>query len=118
MLCLSPGYTQTVLVDSLKRKFTTQTSDSARAFTLMELSQAYTYYYPDSCLKYALQAQSLAERIKNDNWIFWAEVAIHNAWYVFGNYPQELACCYKSLALAKKIKDPYVTGFSDGMFSN
>jgi len=96
----------------------TRQTDSAKVFTLIGLSDAYKLYYPDSSLVYAQRALTLSEKLKDDRWIFWSEVEVSDALIFLGNYLLELEYCFKAAALAKKINDPYISGFSDGMLSN
>lgn len=113
----SVAYTQTTSIDSLKKVLVTQKNDTSKIWTLINLSQAYQQYYPDSSLVYAQHALTLSEKLNDDRGIFWSEVEISSALIFLGNYLLELEYCFKAAALAKKINDPYILGFSDAMLS-
>ncbi len=114
----SAAHTQTTSIDSLKKVLVTQKNDTSKVWTLINLSDAYKLYYPDSSLVYAQNALTLSEKLNNDYGIFWSEVEISDALMFLGNYLLELEYCFTGAAIAKKINDPYILGWSDGMLSD
>jgi two-component system NtrC family sensor kinase len=63
LLYLFAAYTQTQWVDSVKKVLSTQKEDTNKVTTLINLSGAYRFSYPDSGLVYAQKALSLAEKL-------------------------------------------------------
>jgi signal transduction histidine kinase len=96
----------------------TQKEDTNKVTTLISLSGAYRFSYPDSGLVYAQRALSLAEKLNSDVGTFWSIGAINGSLYVLGNYALELDYAFKALPLAKKINTPYTIGFSNGWLSD
>jgi len=118
LLCSFAAYTQTAWIDSVKKVITTQKPDTNRVNSLIKLSDAYRFSYPDSALVYAQQALLVAEKLQDDNKIFESIIAVNGCLFVLGNYALELDYAYKALPLAKKINTPYTIGFSNGMISD
>ncbi|MEP7374001.1 MAG: ATP-binding protein [Chitinophagaceae bacterium] len=112
------SFSQTHLIDSLKKELATQQADTSKIRTLLHLSDAYRFSYPDSALAYAQQALSISEKIQDDGATFWSIVTINSALYVLGNYALELEYAFKALPLGKKLNTPYTIGFSNGMLSD
>ena len=71
-LCSISAYTQTAWIDSVKKVLSTQKEDTNKVNTLLNLSGAYRFSYPDSSLKYAQQALAISEKLHDDNDTFWA----------------------------------------------
>lgn len=105
-------------IDSLKRVLATETPDTNRVRTLYHLSIAYRSYYPDSSLVYAQQGLELAESLDYEVGIFWSMTAICGASRLTGNYPLELEYSFKALSLSKKLNDPRIKGFGNGVLSD
>ena len=118
LLCSFAAYTQTQWIDSVKKVLPTQKEDTNKVTTLISLSGAYRFSYPDSGLVYAQKALSLAEKLNSDEGTFWSIVGINQSLYVLGNYALELDYAFKALPLAKKINTPYTIGFSNGRLSD
>ncbi len=112
------AFTQTRWIDSVKKVAATQKADTNKVVTLISLSDAYRFSYPDTALEYAQQALSLAEKLNSDSAIFWSIVTVNGVLYVLGNYTMELDYAFKALPLAKKLNTPYALGFSNGMISD
>ncbi|MEP6947677.1 MAG: ATP-binding protein [Ginsengibacter sp.] len=111
-------FSQAQWIDSVKRALAKRKADTNKVNTLINLSDAYRFSYPDSALIYAQKALALAERLHSDNQIFWSVVAANASLYVLGNYTLELDYAFKALPIAKKLNNPYTTGFSNGMLSD
>jgi two-component system sensor histidine kinase UhpB len=105
-------------VDSLKGSLATEKADSNKVNTLISLSNYYELYSPDSSFIYAQLAINLAEKLHYDKGIFWAAAAMDGALIFTGNYPLELDCAFKALALSKKLNTPRTTGYANGMLSD
>ncbi len=105
-------------VDSIKNVLATQKADTNKVATLIGLSGAYRFSYPDSALVYAQKALSLAEKLNSDTYIFWSIAAVNGSLYVLGNYLLELDYAFKALPFAKKLNTPLTEGFSYGMLSD
>jgi tetratricopeptide (TPR) repeat protein len=105
-------------VDSLKKVLATQIADTNKVKTLFRLSASYRWYYPDSSLAYAQQALELGEILDYEVGIFWSMSAICGASILVGNYPLELEYAFKALSLSKKLNQPRITGFANGMVSD
>jgi signal transduction histidine kinase len=125
ILCSFTAYTQArgwyegrSGVDSLKKVLATQIADTNKVKTLSRLSSSYRLYYPDSSLAYAQQALELAEILDYEVGIFWSMAAICGASILVGNYPLELEYAFKALSLSKKLNNPRITGFGNGMLSD
>ena len=118
LVCTTPVFAQTAWIDSLKTVIPSQKSDTNKVNSLIKLSDALRFSFPDSALIYAHQALSLAEKLKFDNNIFWSIVAVNGSLYVLGNYALELDYAYKALPLAAKLNNPYTLGYSNGMLSD
>jgi two-component system sensor histidine kinase UhpB len=112
------AYTQDNYTDSLKRVLLIQKPDTNRVNSLISLSTACSFSYPDSGLVYAQQALSLAEKLQDDNKIFWSIVAMNGCLLVLGNYALELDYAYKALPLAKKLNSPATLSYSNGIISD
>lgn len=118
LLYSSVTYAQNAWLDSVKKVITTQKADTNKVNSLINLSEAYRFSYPDSSLMYAQQALSIAEKSQNDNTTFWSIVAVSGPLYVLGNYTLELDYALKVQALSKKLNTPYTTGYANGMLSD
>lgn len=125
VLCSFAAHTQTrgryaggASVDSLKEVLATQIADTNKVRTLFYLSYFYRWHYPDSSLYYAQQALDLSETINYEVGIFWSLSAICGASTLVGNYPLEIEYAFKALALSKKLNQPRMTGFANGMLSD
>lgn len=105
-------------IDSLKKDLKTQLSDTAKIYTLVDLSHYYQQFYPDSSLMYAQQALALAKKLEYEDGIFWSVASINSALIYTGNYPLELDYAFKALSLSKKINKPRSTGYAYGMLSD
>lgn len=105
-------------VDSLKKVLATQIADTNKVKTLLRLSGSYRWHYPDSSLNYAHQALDLAEILNFEVGIFWSMANICGASILVGNYPLELEYAFKALSLSKKLNQPRITGFANGMLSD
>ncbi len=105
-------------VDSLKKVLATQLEDTNKVKTLFRLSASYRWYYPDSSLAYAQQALELAEILDYEEGVFWSMTSICGASILVGNYPMELEYAFKALSLSKKLKNPRITGFGNGVLSD
>src|SRR4051812_3044084 len=90
------AYTQTQWIDSVKKVIATQKPDRNKVASLINLSDALNFSYPDSGLMYAQQALSLAEKLNSDTAIFWSIVSVNGSLYVLGNYPLELDYAFKA----------------------
>lgn len=125
LLCSFKAYTQArdshrhrSGIDSLKKVLATQAADTNRIRTLYHLSISYRSYYPDSSLVYAQQGLELAESLDYEVGIFWSMTAICGASRLTGNYPLELEYAFKALSLSKKLNDPRIKGFGNGVLSD
>ena len=105
-------------IDSLKKVLATQIADTNKVITLLRLSGSYRWHYPDSSLDYAHQALDLAGILNYEVGIFWSISAICGASILVGNYPVEIEYAFKALALSKKLNQPRMTGFANGMLSD
>ena len=56
---------KTQWIDSVKKVLPTQKADTNKVNTLLSLSGAYRFSYPDTALVYAQQALSLAEKLQD-----------------------------------------------------
>lgn len=104
--------------DSLKYVLHEQKEDTNKVKTLFQVSQSYRLYYPDSSLTYAQQALALAETLDYEVGIFWSMTAICGASILTGNYPLELEYAFKAFSLSKKLNNPRITGFGNGVLSD
>ena len=84
------AYAQNAWLDSVKKVITKQKADTNKINSLINLSEAYRFSYPDSALMYAQQALAIAEKLRDDNATFWSITAVSGALYVLGNYTLEL----------------------------
>jgi len=112
------AYAQNAWLDSVKKVITKQKADTNKINSLINLSEAYRFSYPDSALMYAQQALAIAEKLHDDNATFWSITAVSGALYVLGNYTLELDYALKMRALSKKLNTPYTTGYANGMLSD
>lgn len=104
--------------DSLKNVLHEQKEDTNKVKTLYYLSSSYRLYYPDSSLACAQQALKLAETLDYEVGIFWSMTAICGASILVGNYPLELEYAFKAFSLSKKLNNPRITGFGNGVLSD
>src|SRR5437879_808209 len=88
-------HAQNKYINSLKKGLPTQKADSNKVKTLINLSESYKFFAPDSALVYGQRALSLSEKLNFDPGIFWSIVAINKALYLLGNYALELDYAFK-----------------------
>ncbi len=112
------AHTQTAWIDSVKKVLPTHKEDKNKVASLINLSKAFGFYYPDSAFMYAQQALSLSEKLKSDSSIFWSIVAVNRSLFVLGNYALELDYAIKAFPIAKKLNTPYAISYSNGMLSD
>lgn len=105
-------------IDSLKNVLHEQKEDTNKVKTLYFLSISYRLHYPDSSLAYAQQGLELAETLDYEVGIFWSTTAICGASILVGNYPLELEYAFKAFSLSKKLNNPRITGFGNGVLSD
>ena len=110
------SFSQTPWTDSVKKTLPTITEDTVKIATLLDISWAYRFSYPDSSLVYAQQSLSLAEKIHSDERAFWSLVSINQSLYVLGNYALELDYAFKARSIAKKLNNPLMLAYSNGQF--
>jgi signal transduction histidine kinase len=118
LLCSFAAYTQTAWIDSVKRVIATQIPDRNKVMSLINLSDALNFSYPDSGLMYSQQALSLAEKLNSDTAIFWSIVSVNASLYVLGNYALELDYAIKAFPIAKKLNTPYAISYSNGILGD
>jgi signal transduction histidine kinase len=111
-------HAQNKYIDSLKKVLPTQKADSNKVKTLINLSESYKFFSPDSALAYGQRALSLSEKLHSDADIFWSIVAINKALYLLGNYALELDYAFKAYPLGTKLNDPQAFGRSNGMMGD
>ena len=91
--------------DSLKQLLEKAPQDSNRVNLLLETAGAFYFSKPDSCLRYSLQARSLAKELH----LAVSEIVALNfageASRFIGNYPEALILQFEALELSRKIKD-------------
>ena len=104
-------------VDSLKKVLATQKEDTSKVFTLFDLSSSYRWSNPDSSLIYGQRSLKLAEKLDYEVGIFWSISAICGTSMLVGNYALEIEYAFRALALSKKLKQPRMMGFANGMMS-
>ncbi len=104
-------------IDSLKRVLASQKEDTNKVVTLFDLSRSYRWSDPDSSLVYGQRALALAEELDYEVGIFWSISAICGTSILLGNYALEIEYAFRALALSKKLKQPRMTGFANGMMS-
>lgn len=104
-------------VDSLKKVLATQKEDTLKVFTLFNLSRSYRWSNPDSSLVYGQRSLELAEKLNFEVGIFWSISAICGTSMLVGDYALEIEYAFRALALSKKLKQPRMTGFANGMLS-
>jgi two-component system sensor histidine kinase UhpB len=109
---------QNKYIDSLKKALPIQKADSNKVKTLINLSESYKFFAPDSALAYGKRALSISEKINFDRGIFWSIVAINKALYLLGNYALELDYAFKAYPLGTKLNDPQAFGWSNGMMGD
>lgn len=105
-------------IDSLKNVLHEQKEDTNKVRTLFHLSSAYRLHHPDSSLAYAQQSLELAEILDYEVGIFWSMTAVCGSSVLVGNYPLELEYAFKALSLSKKLNDPRIKGFGNGVLSD
>ena len=118
ILYSSAAYTQTAWIDSVKKVLPAQKEDTNKVSTLISLSWAYRFSYPDSGLVYAQKALSLAEKLNSEESTFWSLVSINQTLYILGNYALELDYAFKEFSLAKKINTPFTIAVSKGQLTD
>ncbi|HLT72514.1 MAG TPA: ATP-binding protein [Cyclobacteriaceae bacterium] len=111
------GWVDKTNADSLKRAVATQSADTNKVHNLFRLSTYYRWLNPDSSLNYAHQALDLAEELDFETGIFWSLTAVCGASILAGDYPRELEYAFRAFALSKKLNQPRMTGFANGMMS-
>lgn len=109
-----PGSTN---ADSLKEVLVLQPPDTNKVLNLFRLSSYYRWRNPDSSFYYAHKALKLAEDLDYEGGIFWSLTAVCGASILAGDYPKELEYAFRALALSKKLNQPRMTGFANGMMS-
>jgi two-component system sensor histidine kinase UhpB len=109
---------QNKYIDSLKKVLSIQKADSDKVKTLINLSESYKFFAPDSALAYGKRALSISEKINSDWGIFWSIVTINKALYLLGNYALELDYAFKAYPLGTKLNDPQAFGWSNGMMGD
>jgi len=112
------AYTQPQWIDSVKKVLPVQKEDINKVWALRSISDYYSFNDPDSGLIYAKKALALAEKLKNDQGIFWSMVSIDHSLYISGNYTDELDNALKALPLARKLNDHDAIGWSNGMIAD
>jgi two-component system sensor histidine kinase UhpB len=105
-------------IDSVKKVLLTQKADTNKINTLLQLSGAYRLSYPDTALVYAQQAVSIAEKLQDDNKIFWSITSVGACLGILGNYTLELDYALKVKELSKRLNTPYTVGYSYGLLSD
>ena len=118
MLCSLRAHTQNNYIDSLKKVAAIEETDSNKVKTLINLSDAYQLYNPDSGYYFAQRALALAEKLNFDRGIFWSIVYINKSLFFLGNYALELDYAFKAFPLGKKLNDPYTIGWANGMLGD
>ncbi len=90
--------------DSLKQLLEKAPPDSNRVNLLLQTAEAFYFSKPDSCLRYSLQARSLAKELH----LAVAEITALNfsgeASRFIGNYPEALILQFEALEKSRKIK--------------
>jgi signal transduction histidine kinase len=109
---------QNKYIDSLKKVLPIQKADSNKVKTLINLSESYKFFAPDSALAYGKRGLSISEKLNFDWGIFWSIVAINKALYLLGNYALELDYAFKAYPLGTKLNDPQAFGWSNGMMGD
>jgi two-component system, NarL family, sensor histidine kinase UhpB len=109
---------QNKYIDSLKKALPTQKADSNKVKTLINISESYKFFDPDSALAYGKRALSASEKLNFDAGIFWSIVAINKALFLLGNYALELDYAFKAYPLGTKLNDPQAFGWSNGMMGD
>ena len=109
---------QNKYLDSLKKVLPIQKADSDKVKTLINLSETYKFFAPDSALTYGKQALSLSEKLNFSSGIFWSIVSINKALYLLGNYALELDYAFKAYPIGTKLNDPQAFGWSNGMMGD
>ena len=89
-------------IDSLKHLLPISSKDTSRVLALVQLSNAYNSYRPDSSIYYAQQALVLARKIKYPKGEFEALFRMGFTLGMVGNYPRALDMLLKALRIAEK----------------
>ena len=111
------GYTQDRLrdyVNARKKALLTQKEDTNKVKLLTQISNAYSFSYPDTSLVYAQQAIALAEKINFEHGILNANRSLIRSLTFLGNFPLALDFGFKAHTLAKKIGSPREIIFATG----
>ena len=111
------GYTQDRLRDYVnvrKKALLTQKEDTNKVKLLTQISNAYSFSYPDTALVYAQQAITLAEKINFEHGILNANRSLIRSLTFLGNFPLALDFGFKAHTLAKKIGSPREIIFATG----
>ena len=116
--CCTMSFTQDSKIDSLKKAAAGSGQDAKKVYTLIELCGAYRFSHADTALVYAKQALALAERLHDDDAIFWSITAVGGTLYVLGNYSLELDYANRLQVLSEKLNTPYTTGYAYGLLSD
>ncbi len=89
-------------LDSLKHELTIAKEDTSKVYILISLNNLIFASLPDSVI-YAQQALDLSKKLKFDEGILEAEIALSSSAILLGNYSLALDHGFKALSLAKKI---------------
>ena len=111
------GYTQDRLRDYVnvrKKALLTQKEDTNKVKLLTQISNAYSFSYPDTASVYAKQAIALAEKINFEHGILSANRTLIRSLTFLGNFPLALDFGFKAHTLAKKIGSPREIIFATG----
>jgi len=92
-------------VDSLRNVLKRQSKDSTYVFTLLNVSNSYTYQIADSALYYAKRALTLSEEIDFKKGIALSCWNIATNLSQLGNYPNALRYGYKALGAFRDLKN-------------
>jgi len=94
---------QSQYIDSLKQKLSvTAKEDSSKVDLLLQLSNSYTYSYPDSALKYARQGLQLYKELNMLEGEIDFYISMSEALGTKGNFSKSLEMSFKALQLAEK----------------
>ena len=91
--------------DSLMQLLEKAPPDSNRVNLLLQTAETFYFSKPDSCLRYSLQARSLAKDLHLEVVEIMALGFAGEASRFVGNYPEALVLQFEALELSRKIKD-------------
>jgi tetratricopeptide (TPR) repeat protein len=97
--CILGAIGQTRKIDSLKGRLQRNIHDTERVSTLISLSNQYADTYPDSALKYALEATTLGRKTGWKKAMVNGERATGNYYFSQSDYPKTLQHWQKALKL-------------------